>query len=177
MVHASFWIHRAGRRGVSSPRLRSLGRSPSLRSFAPLSRGSPPRARFGKPLRGHPTPPCRRLATARAVAARSASPRPSLGRRECPCTNNLSRRMFRLKDHAPAKTLVGRRVRVLVAASQNERVEETRDRAERGSVVRGSDQASVAAKQDPRPTDRRCSLTTKARTFVDRRLAGGDSRA
>ena len=38
---------------------------------------------------------------------------------------------------------------VLVAAFQNEREEETRDRAERGSVVRGSDQASVAAKQDP----------------------------
>ena len=39
---------------------------------------------------------------------------------------------------------------VLVAASQSEREEETRDRAERGSVVRGSDQASVAAEQDPR---------------------------
>jgi hypothetical protein len=32
---------------------------------------------------------------------------------------------------------------------QSEREEETRDRAERGSVVRGSDQASVAAEEDP----------------------------
>src|SRR5512132_110887 len=39
---------------------------------------------------------------------------------------------------------------VLVAAFQSEREEETRDRAERGSVVRGSDQASVAAKRIPR---------------------------
>jgi hypothetical protein len=33
-------------------RLRSLGRSPQQRSFAPLSRGSPPRARFAKPPTG-----------------------------------------------------------------------------------------------------------------------------
>jgi hypothetical protein len=39
---------------------------------------------------------------------------------------------------------------VLVAALQNEREEETRDRAERGSAVRGSDQASVAAKRTHR---------------------------
>src|SRR5882672_4725733 len=32
---------------------------------------------------------------------------------------------------------------------QSEREEETRDRAERGSAVRGSDQASVAAEEDP----------------------------
>jgi hypothetical protein len=38
---------------------------------------------------------------------------------------------------------------VLVAAFQSEREEETRDRAERGSAVRGSDQASVAAKRNP----------------------------
>jgi hypothetical protein len=39
---------------------------------------------------------------------------------------------------------------------QSEREEETRDRAERGSVVRGSDQASVAAEEDTtrRPVDR-----------------------
>ena len=43
---------------------------------------------------------------------------------------------------------------VLVAAFQSEREEKTRDRAERGSAVRGFDQASVAAKQDPIPTDR-----------------------
>jgi len=44
-----------------------------------------------------------------------------------------------------------------VAAFQSEREEETRDRAERGSVVRGSDQASVAAKGIP-PTDRRAEI-------------------
>jgi len=38
---------------------------------------------------------------------------------------------------------------VLVAAFQSEREEETRDRAERGSAVRGSDQASVAPKRIP----------------------------
>ena len=38
---------------------------------------------------------------------------------------------------------------VLVGALQSEREEETRDRAERGSVVRGSDQASVAPKRTP----------------------------
>jgi hypothetical protein len=43
----------------------------------------------------------------------------------------------------------GRREGVLIAALQSEREEETRDRAERGSVVRGSDQASVAAKRIP----------------------------
>ena len=35
---------------------------------------------------------------------------------------------------------------VLVGASQSEREEETRDRAERGSAVRGSDQASAGAR-------------------------------
>ena len=39
---------------------------------------------------------------------------------------------------------------VLAGASQSEREEETRDRAERGSVVRGSDQASVAPERIPR---------------------------
>jgi hypothetical protein len=41
---------------------------------------------------------------------------------------------------------------VLVGAFQSEREEETRDRAERGSVVRGSDQASVAPERIPSPT-------------------------
>jgi hypothetical protein len=53
---------------------------------------------------------------------------------------------------------------VLVAALQSEREEETRDRAERGSAVRGSDQASVAAKRTPTPTDR-------AMDFSSNRLA------
>jgi len=44
---------------------------------------------------------------------------------------------------------------VLVGAFQSEREEETRDRAERGSVVRGSDQASVAPERTPSPTERR----------------------
>src|ERR1700730_15711607 len=49
---------RFGSARVSSPALRSLSpRSPQLRSFAPLSRGSPPRARFAKRLRGHPRLP------------------------------------------------------------------------------------------------------------------------
>ena len=50
---------------------------------------------------------------------------------------------------------------VLVGALQSEREEETRDRAERGSVVRGSDQASAGARvsgqgseRTPTPTDR-----------------------
>jgi hypothetical protein len=38
---------------------------------------------------------------------------------------------------------------VLVASFQSEREEETRERAERASVVRGSDQASVATKRTP----------------------------
>src|SRR5712671_5129782 len=46
---------------------------------------------------------------------------------------------------------VQERLWVLVAAFQSERGEETRDRAERGSAVRGSDQASVAAKRNPPP--------------------------
>jgi hypothetical protein len=37
----------------------------------------------------------------------------------------------------------------LVGAFQREREEETRDRAERGSAVGGSDQASVAPKRIP----------------------------
>jgi hypothetical protein len=40
---------------------------------------------------------------------------------------------------------------VLVGALQSEREEETRDRAERGSAVRGSAQASVAPERMPSP--------------------------
>src|SRR6185503_12525341 len=50
---------------------------------------------------------------------------------------------------ALARCRTGKEAGVTVAALQSERVEETRDRAERGSVVRGSDQASVAAKGIP----------------------------
>jgi len=52
-------------------------------------------------------------------------------------------------------------VGVLVGALQSEREEETRDRAERGSVVRGSDQASVAAERTPTPTDRAIDSRSK----------------
>jgi hypothetical protein len=55
---------------------------------------------------------------------------------------------------ASARSSPGRREGVLVAAFQSEREEKTRDRAERGSAVRGFDQASVAAKRNPLPTDR-----------------------
>jgi hypothetical protein len=44
---------------------------------------------------------------------------------------------------------------VVAGAFQSEREEETRDRAERGSAVRGSDQASVAPKRIPSPTKSR----------------------
>jgi len=43
--------------------------------------------------------------------------------------------------------LGGESEEVLLRRLQSERVKETRDRAERGSVVRGSDQASVAPKR------------------------------
>jgi hypothetical protein len=62
---------------------------------------------------------------------------------------------------------------VLVGAFQSEREEETRDRAERGSVVGGSDQASVAPKRIPSPTDRAmthpCALTCRAENSVEQR--------
>src|SRR5437762_13884853 len=47
---------------------------------------------------------------------------------------------------------------------QSEREEETRDRAERGSVVRGSDQASVAPKRTPSPTT--CRDTSRSHMRV-----------
>jgi len=56
----------------------------------------------------------------------------------------------------------GRREGVLVGASQSEREEETRDGAERGSAVRGSDQASVAPERNPLPTDQRDDLDDAA---------------
>ena len=60
--------------------------------------------------------------------------------------------MKRREWHEPRgsyETLQERRG-VLVGAFQSEREEETRDRAERGSAVRGSDQASVAPERIPR---------------------------
>ena len=58
---------------------------------------------------------------------------------------------------------------VLVGASQSEREEETRDRAERGSAVRGSDQASVAPKRIPSPTPRRdVRYTAKRRPHYEK---------
>ena len=61
--------------------------------------------------------------------------------------------MVKQKPFAPGEAVVnplsprdlcGKEEEVLVGAFQSEREEETRDRAERGSAVRGSDQASVA---------------------------------
>ena len=51
---------------------------------------------------------------------------------------------------------------VLVGAFQSEREEETRDRAERGSAVRGSDQASVAPKRTPHADPARCTDRSRA---------------
>ena len=56
---------------------------------------------------------------------------------------------------------------------ESEREEETRDRAERGSEVRGSDQASVAAEEDPL---RRTGDLTKA-LATQNQLAAGTSLA
>ena len=62
----------------------------------------------------------------------------------------------------------GRREGVLVAAFQSEREEKTRDRAERGSAVRGFDQASAGArlraraKRNPLPTDRAAIQKTQS---------------
>jgi hypothetical protein len=50
----------------------------------------------------------------------------------------------RLRRKAVSETRGKEGEGVLAGALQSEREEETRDRAERGSVVRGSDQASVA---------------------------------
>src|SRR5712671_3802922 len=55
-------------------------------------------------------------------------------------------------ERRPGDPRQGRREGVLVAAFQSEREEKTRDRAERGSVVRGFDQASVAPKRTSSPT-------------------------
>jgi hypothetical protein len=55
---------------------------------------------------------------------------------------------------------------------QSEREEETRDRAERGSAVRGSDQASVAAERIP--SDVPATMLSPARCS---RLAAGTSLA
>jgi len=162
------------RRRGSSSRLRSLGRSPSQRSFAPLSRGSPPRARFEKPLRGPPPPSLRdqresevrrsRLKCARDLLD-AVCPRPRLaGGRDTKRARHEggNQRALRLPRwgagrFAPSRSTsracscdsVQEARGVPVTAFQSEREEETRDRAERGSAVRGSDQASVAAKGIP----------------------------
>jgi hypothetical protein len=53
------------------------------------------------------------------------------------------------RENAQFEICVGEARGVLAGAFQSEREEETRDRAERGSAVRGSDQASVAPKRTP----------------------------
>ena len=188
-----------GRVGVSSSALRSLGRSPQLRSFAPLSRGSPPRARFAKRLRGHPASPCRgsvraaalnpsrdsrwrraslretrtRLIAIRAGLTHVPAPTASDARTNCSraerdfarkrarnderstrCWSKRRAQRGRARVKRRSRRRVpdvkqGRREGVLVGALQSEREEETRDPAERGSVVRGSDQVSVAPERTP----------------------------
>ena len=129
-------------------------RAPNYGSLAPLGRGSPGRqigASYEDPLRlstgcnvdagSSIAPRCNRLTRASLVRqarrhAGQSSEREGPPRRKAPlqlrhCTGGEG---------------------VLVGAFQCEREEETRDRAERGRVVRGSDQASVAPKRIPSPT-------------------------
>jgi len=56
----------------------------------------------------------------------------------------------RRRDHSTGQSLPGKAGGGPRSRRYSERMEETRDRAERGSVVRGSDQASVAPKRTPR---------------------------
>src|SRR3954467_5268699 len=53
---------------------------------------------------------------------------------------------------------------VLAGAFPKRATKETRDRAERGSAVRGSARASVAPKRTPTPTDRATISTEPTRT-------------
>ena len=62
---------------------------------------------------------------------------------------------------------------VLVGAFQSEREEETRDRAERGSAVRGSDQVSVAPERTPSPTTYRDAIRSEATSSRDALSLGG----
>jgi hypothetical protein len=171
----------AGSARVSSSRLRSLGRSPSLRSFAPLSRGSPPRARFEKPLRGHPRLPIQsRNCTGRSLTSAARSARRASAEVSARADSHLRGVRARRRSRPPnagarkpgqANPSRERRRHVCTSfprlsrreggggprrAAANERVKETRDRAERGSAVRGSDQASVRPGEEPPPTYRRC---------------------
>ena len=94
-----------------------------------------------------PSPPSSRDFLPRAVArgAKLRMPVKKVGNGQLPCGANR---------RCSYETVCGGEG-VLVGAFQSEREEETRDRAERGSAVRGSDQASVAPKRIPSPTIRR----------------------
>ena len=126
-------------RGVRQT-LRSLPRSPQLRSFAPLTRGSPLVAHFASACR---TPLASRhsAATARATKAPRSHNLPRTGRaslgplsRECGSSVAPKARRWRLTwGQSCWEGGAGPR-----SGLQSEREEETRDRAERGSVVRGS---------------------------------------
>jgi hypothetical protein len=114
-----------------------------LRCTAPPCGG----AGCGRSLRGHPRLPPHgdhvdRVARVRESDSKSAHTSDARAR--------PARRRAEPARLEPAVIQAGRRRGVLVAAFQSEREEETRDRAERGSVVRGSDQVSVAAKRAPR---------------------------
>ena len=132
-------------------------------------------------LRGHSTPPCQRSLTAHALSfvrrsrsaapnlrapkrAAAAEPRPSETDGGDTYISDVTPTSVREGDavlsHTRREAPLQLRSRweggrgVLAGALQSEREEETRDRAERGSAVRGSDQASVALERTPRPTDR-----------------------
>jgi len=63
--------------------------------------------------------------------------------------------------------LRGKAKGVRVAALQSDREEETRDRAERGSAVRGSDQASVAAEGTPSAVPEESFSKLKTQNYLD----------
>ena len=93
----------------------------------------------------------RKRSRARASSARSRGLRHCLPSCAIACLLSRAATPLRL-DPSRGEGGVG----VLGGAFQSEREEETRDRAERGSAVRGSDQASVAAERNPhadRPRD------------------------
>ena len=138
-----------GRRGyplhlpASGHPAHSLGRSPQLRSFALLTRGSPRALPWTSPVS---TP---RLSSpvshsrSRAVfgARWYARHLEARGRR-------ISARLCFLRERG--REVGGRSCKGISASDQ-----ETRERAERANVVRGSAEASVFARQDLPPTDRR----------------------
>jgi hypothetical protein len=162
-----------GRRGCP---LRPYTRSGGALNCAPsltLSRGAP-WSLACRGLRGHPHLPtefcnCARLRRVMRIDSRrsrewtltavSALPRPLecavvRARRSVDAEFNRVAKPVTSECAASRSHLEGSR-RGPRRAAANERVKETRDRAERGSAVRGSDQASVRPEEEPPPTYRR----------------------